>query len=64
MDAAKIIISRIGAKSRGRESKPCVLKVPVKILADLLKNGGADLRERHLAVFRFSKTPYQKNQAM
>lgn len=45
------------SKRRNRESKPGELKIPIEILADLLKNGGADLRERDLAEFGFGKTP-------
>ena len=38
---------------------PSKLKVPIEILADLLKNSGADLRECYLPMLRFSKTSYQ-----
>lgn len=31
------------------------LKIPVKILANLLENGGANLRKSHFSVLRFSK---------
>lgn len=39
---------------------PSEFKMPVKILANLLKNGGADLRKSHFSVLPFSETPYHK----
>lgn len=37
--------------------EPGKLKIPIEVLADLLKNGGANLRERHLPMLSFGKAP-------
>lgn len=34
--------------------------MPIKILTNLLKNSGTNLRKSYLSVFPFSKTPYQR----
>lgn len=35
--------------------------MPIKVLANLLENGGADLRKGNFAVLPLSETPYQRN---
>ncbi|KAF3779269.1 hypothetical protein EJ110_NYTH32133 [Nymphaea thermarum] len=39
---------------------PCILQRPIKVLADLLQNGRADIREPDLAELSLRKTTYHK----
>lgn len=47
-------------KKKRRGAEPGILKRPVKVLTNLLKNSGAYLRERHFSVLCFSKTTCHK----
>lgn len=52
-----IFLSNIFALEK---SEPRKLKRPVEILADLLKNGGAYLRESDFSMFPFRKAPWSR----
>lgn len=47
--------------AKREKEKPGELEMPIKVLANLLENGGADLRKGNFAVLPLSETPYQRN---
>lgn len=49
-------------RKKAREGKTFELEMPIKILPNLLENGGADLREGNLTELPLCETPYQKSE--
>lgn len=44
------------------KQKPGELKIPIEVLADLLEDGGADLRESDLTVLRFGEASCRRKE--